>query len=424
MAKKKKTKSSPGRLGVLQEAKAAHQFEVGAGASIQTDPYMTGVRGVQLPSLAMMELLGFTALRDSCTILIDGDAGSSKSTLALELFNWIRPYGGTGVYIDAENKSAADIAAGLLDNVHLWHHGHKVDFRTQGTIEEVQASMDVLVDRCKKANETLDRDEQIPFIGVIDPIAGVSSEEVIQHTKKEGHSDRGHGGRDEALLWTKWIKTLNHQILQQPFIGVFVNHVKTRQEKRGPQQVERKVNPGGSGQNYAATIAIRCNATSKQKLVKAGAIGSHGDYYQDIWLECTKNSRGPTGNRICVRKYATRLRGGITRFWWDWPRATTLWLSEFGPQHGVNDIVSVRKASDTKASCKQLGLKDVSLSEVGEAIHADESIMKQLIDFFCWRKIREYAHLTDEEYQTLVTEAEEVRQAYIKEHADELEGLL
>ena len=415
MAKKKEDKVV-GRLGLLESAKKAHQYEVGAGGSIYVDPLLSNVRGVALPSVALMELLGVTALRDSCSILIDGEPGASKSSLALEMFNWIRKYGGTGNYVDAENKSAVDIASGLLDDVHMWHPAHKVEFLSCPNIEEIQRHVAMVVKQCGASNAELPRDMHIPFMSVIDPLSGLpSAEHTKAVTKNKGAADRGHGGRDEALLWSKWVKWINSEILNLPFILCMVNHCKEKQEKVGQKVIERKYNPGGKAQNYAVTIGLRCKASSKQKL----SASLDGDTYQDIWIECTKNSRGPTGNSICVRKYARRTEGGGTVFWWDWDRCTAVFLAGFGPKHESRDIVSVTANSDIKYGCKQLKMSDCDPSEIGRAIQNDHKMVEQLIDLFKWRRIKEYTALLDTEYTQLVEEARAAKAARLASIADE-----
>lgn len=419
MAKKKAAAKKTSRLGLLEAAKTAHQFDIGAGGCVINDPLMGNVRGIALPSLWIMELLGCTHLRDSCSILIDGEPGSSKSSLALEMLNWGRPYAATGMCIDAENKAAVDIAAGTLDDVHLWHPTHRIDFLTCGSIEDVQKQSAVNVARCAKANEGVERDYQIPFFNIIDPLSGLSSKEVIGHVDKQGgFTDRGHGGRDEALLWSKFLKIHNGAIINLPFISILVNHIKIRQEQRGIKQIERKVNPGGVGQNYAVTIGLRCSATAKQQL----STHIHGDMYQDIWISCEKNSRGPTGNRMVVRKYAKKLESGRTVFWWDWARASAEFLAGFGPKHEVNEVISVTKKSDKKYKCKQLGLDDVDPTEIGDAIHADEKLMRQIKELFSWKRVREFDRITDEEYQQLLAEARKVKEVEEARYARELEN--
>jgi hypothetical protein len=258
----------------------------------------------------------------------------------------------------------------------------------------------------------LDRNLHIPFLAVIDPLSGLPSAEHKGSVEKlDGATDRGHGGRDEALLWTKWIKDLNARIINLPFIFVAVNHMKVTQESHGPRQVEKKYNPGGIAQNFASTISLRCSAPSKQQISPA----VQGDTYQDIWVECFKNSRGPTGNRTWFRKYARRNKDGSTTFWWDWGRNTAEFLADLNPRHEVRDICHVTKLTENTFCCKQLGAKDESPSVIGDAIYADKKLLESLMAAFCWKRVKEYQPLSTEEYTKLTEEAVVVRDKRVAE---------
>jgi len=327
MAKKEKTN----RLDILMAAKKAHQFEVGAGGNIM-DPLMSSVRGIRLPSLGLMDMFGFSALRDSCTVLIDGDPGSSKSSFALDMFNWGLPYGAGGGINDCENKAAFDVAYGLLNPVTLWN-GHLV-MQTCITVEAAQIAIKNMVKMAKEMNEGLARDDQIPFIIVTDPLAGSASEETRENIKETGSADRGHGGRVEALLWSIFLKDHEADIVNLPVISVFVNHTKKGTEMHGGKAVSREYNPGGVAQNYATTIQINCKCLKRQV-----SQAVDGMSYEDIGLKCKKNSRGPTGRMTKVRKCSRRNEDGTTTFWWDWGLNTGEFLEGLPRGHPALELV-------------------------------------------------------------------------------------
>ena len=404
MAKKKKksggTSGSPRLAALTDAAKKGHKSEVGAGGSV-FDPMMSHVRGIRLPSVAMMDMLGVTALRDSCTVLIDGAPASSKSSLAIEMFNWGAPYGASGAIIDCENKGAFDIAAGTLGFTTLWLPDH-LRMITAPTVEAAQGQIKRLVEKCREINQDLERNEQLPFLCVTDPLAGTPSEETKKAiTKNSGASDRGHGGRVEALLWSIWLKDHESDILDLPFVSVFVNHVKER-SKQGSMATE-KYNPGGSSQNYATTIALRCTKSKSKSLVSQSVDGISHDY---IIIKCTKNSRGPEGKSIGVRKCSMRQEDGSTIFWWDWGRTTVDWLSSLSSAHPSKDIVKVTKSTEAKASCSTLGLKDENPSDVGDAIMKDEKIVEELIKACRFYRLKEFEKLTEDEAASLNEQAQ------------------
>jgi hypothetical protein len=415
MAKRKKNKkdSEGGRMAVLLAAKNAHKRDVGVGGKA-CDPTMSHVRGIRLPGLGMMNMLGFSALRDSCTVLIDGQPGSSKSSLAIDMFNWGAPYAAGGAICDCENKAAFDIAEGLMNQTTLWLPGN-LRLSSCQTVEAAQEELLEAVKRCKTMNEELPRDDHIPAIMVLDPLTGSPSEETKKAIIKNTHADRGHAGRQEALLWSVFIKDLNSTLVDLPIIAVFVNHTKEKQKQVGARSITVDYNPGGLAQNYATTIQLRCQV-GKRQITQA----VDGMSYEVIYISCKKNSRGPTGLKTSVRKYSQRMEDGTTRFWFDWERNTAEFLADVSGKHPTKDVVVVTKTSDTKFSCSKLGLKDEDPAVIGHAIMSDHQMMDELISACRIRKIKEFNRLTDEELQQLSDNAQEYKQELMdKADADE-----
>lgn len=403
MAKKTEKVS---RLDILMAAKKAHQYEVGAGGSVM-DPLMSSVRGIRLPSLGLMEMFGFSALRDSCTVLIDGDPGSSKSSLSLDMFNWGLPYGAGGGINDCENKGAFDVAYGLLNPITLWT-GH-LAMNVCTTVEAAQSAIKQIVKLAKEANEKLDREEQIPFIIVTDPLAGAASEETRKNILEESHAERGHGGRVEALLWSIFLKDHEADIVNLPVISVFVNHTKIRTEQHGAKAISKEFNPGGVAQNYATTIQIHCKCFKRQVSESVDGIS-----YEDIGLKCKKNSRGPTGRMTTVRKCSMRNEDGTTRFWWDWGLNTGEFLAKLPQRHPALQVIKVDEVAKDKFNCKAIGAKEESLSAIGDAVMQNDQLVHEIIKACRIFQLREFKKMTPGEYDTLHKSAKEAEEAYRK----------
>lgn len=403
MAKKKADGNT--RLStLLAAAKTPHQFDAGVGG----DPYelLDNVRGIRLPSLGLMEMLGFTALRDSCTVLVDGDWGSNKSSFAIDMFNWGLPYGGGGALFDCENKGAFDIAHGMLNSTILWLPGHFI-MRTCENVEKAQGEITALVGRCKKLNEGLPRNEHVPYIQVTDSLAGISSEETLKAVAEQGYSDRGHAGRSEALLWSTFMKSHQTQLCNVPMISVFINHLKERSKQVGRRSVNEKYNPGGVAQNYHATIHFRCE---KVKSYVSDAVD--GTSWDQIRIRCAKNSRGPTGKITVVRKCSIRRPDGTTQFWWDWGSNTAEFLMGLPSSHPASKLVNIKKGTANRGSCDEVCMTNEPLSDIGDAIMSDEALFKELVSACRIYQLKEFTRLTEEEYTQLSETAQVAREAY------------
>jgi len=404
MAKKKEEVTRMSRL--VERAKARRTLDVGAGGKVY-DPYMSSVRGVKLPSLGMMNLLGCTALRDACTILIDGLPSSSKSSLAIDMFNWFLPYGGGGVINDCEQKGAFDIANSMLDEIALWYP-NMLEMVSLTSVEATQENINRFVKYCRELNDGMGREEQLPQLIVTDTIAGAPSEETVKHINKEGHADRGHGGRVEALLWSIFLKKHEVEMIDLPVVSVFVNHVKEKQEQRGSITVNTKVNPGGIAQNYATTFHLRL---SRGKRFNSESL--EGSSYSEIKISCEKNSRGPDKRKTSVRKYFRNLENGHTEIWFDWGRNSTEFLAELGTQHPARDVANVRRKTGDRYTCAQLGSEEYDATELGYAIMADEKMANDIVQVMRWRKVREFTKLATEELDELRGAAQERHKEFL-----------
>ena len=66
-----------------------------------------------------------------------------------------------------------------------------------------------------------------------------------------------------------------------------------------------------------------------------------------------------------------------------WNKALAQWLAPSVPgfkydREAVKKFLTVTRSSDTKFSCKELKLKDVTPEEIGDAIEANDEIREQL----------------------------------------------
>jgi len=271
---------------------------------------------------------------------------------------------------------------------------------SMATLEDTQRVCGDFVKQCAELNEGLDRDEQFPFITVVDPLAGALSEETIKHINKEGHASRGFAGRGEALLWNPWLKKHNFDIANLPMVSVFVNHMKECQSANpAPGQVAKKVNPGGSAQNYAATYHLRLTKAKSKSLVSTSLTGiSH----EHIIIKSAKSSRSATGLATEVRKKSKKEPDGSTTFWWDWGYNTIDFLLSLPANHPVNDVIKVRGAVTNTVTCDYYAKKEeVDASEFGARINNDEALVDKIAEACMWRRLQEYDRLSVDEYGQL-----------------------
>lgn len=407
----KKTKKSAeptgpvGRLAALQAAREANQRAVGAGADPFMDPLRLNVRGLPLPSIALQYMLGYTAIEASTCLVIDGPPMSGKSSLAAEIYNWGIPFGVSGVHVDGENKDAWDILQGTLDPILGW--AGLIKLEKAATIEEAQEAMYKSLDRAHEVNDSRDLEDKMLSIDILDPMSGTPSEEHLESVEEEGSNDRGHGGRDEALLWTKFFKTYNSKLIGLPTFGIFVNHVKEKTEKQGKRDVKVEYNPGGVGQNYAATVHFGVKAFGRPTEYENGI-----RTVSKVGIFCKKNSRGPTYRSVTVDKTTYNREDGTTSFTWDWGVATARFLADRAATCPTKKMFAVIMHSEQKFSCKKLGFENTHPSEIGNYINNNVEIMEELADVLRIRRIKPFTRMLDTELLAWRQQSYADRRAY------------
>jgi hypothetical protein len=144
-----------------------------------------------------------------------------------------------------------------------------------------------------------------------------------------------------------------------------------------------------------------------------------GISYEVIGLKCKKNSRGPTGRMTTVRKCSRRNEDGTTTFWWDWGLNTGEFLLELPRGHPALEVIKVEKKSDAKFDCKAVGLKEATLSEIGDAVMKNGELLENIIKACRIFKLRELQSITPEEYETLLKQAKETEAEYRKKTTEE-----
>ena len=165
--------------------------------------------------------------------------------------------------------------------------------------------------------------------------------------------------------------------------------------------------PGGVAQNYATTIQINCKCMKRQMSQAVDGIS-----YEDIGLKCRKNSRGPTGRMTAVRKCSKRNENGTTTFWWDWGLNTGEFISKLPRGHPALEVIRVEQKAEHKYNCSAVGIKEASLSEIGDAVMKNEELVMEIIKACRIFKLKEFQKITAEEYETLTKKANEAEAEY------------
>jgi len=355
MAKTKKKKAK--KASIMQAFTAAAEKELGPGALYTPSTKKTRHAGLPLPSFSFEFLLGSNVLWLGASYGLAGPTQSFKSSLAIDLMRSVLRLGGYGATVETEGGKVSEVMIESLLGALRKHHR----LMPTRTVEEAQDALTFVVGWFEKTfpkNDTL-------FALMLDSLFGPPGQEKREAILKEGHASRAYP--IEALLWSAWLQTFSPGLTGYPIIFLFVNHLKKQMEGDSWRH------PGGDAQDFYSTVYFH---VSKVRVYDGADMAIN-----QVQVRTVKNSFYLPGRRIYVPYVFDKIEN---RLYFDWGHSTAdLLCSDFisSPVKSVLDVKSSgtsMTALSRKFSCKQLGLKDVTGKELGDAIHADAEVMTQL----------------------------------------------
>lgn len=337
--------------------------------------------GIEYPSLAMMWLTSSNVLFLSKVIGIAGPSQSQKSSLGYEMLRWFMDAGGYGDYVECEGGK---YSKSLIDSVIGYDHieNDKLKIDQCASIEEAQSTV---TEGLKfMAKERPGRDTLFAFL--LDSLMGAETEGGYDKFFKEGSASRSFP--EGAMLWTSGFKSITSALVGWPISLIFVNHLKEKPNPM-PGLPPQKTTPGGVAQRFHSSVFFwvkRTGKDSKVELCQNGANIRRGHDIREMMIECDKNSFGIDGRRITVNFVFYHEDDGRQRSFFDWDAATAdlLWrMCNERDKYKTVDVDALKTALGLRVDAKlyssdPLGLKRVSASEFGHAVHANAELMARL----------------------------------------------
>lgn len=358
-AKKKPTKVSPAAM--LDDLKAAAVKGKCVGHIYSGADHGGTHVGVPLPSLSMEYLFCSNIMFLGAMYGLAGPPQSYKSNLALELGKQMVDMGGLNIVCETEGGK---ISPTVLERI----YGDKVDSVQLNCVDSIEAGQKYMTTAFKWYETKWPKKEQL-FGVFCDSLNGSNSEETAQKIAKEGSVGRSFPV--EAMLWTNWIKDRAPKLAGWPAVFIAVNH-----EKEGVDENKTKRHPGGVAQEFHSTVYMRISRVRTNEGVEQ--IINH------LQIQTTKHSFGLPRRRINVPFVVDKMTEP-PRLYFDWGHSTADLLAD-KKRHGavLKDIIQVVASGESMTgltrtfSCKRLGLKDVTGTELGAAVHADKQLMTEL----------------------------------------------
>lgn len=398
MAKKKRSqaKSASVSTDLIDSFCAGAEKKFGPGATIAGSALVNRHVGVPLPALSLEYLFSNSTLCLGASYGIAGPPSSYKSSLALELGRLLASYNSINALSETEGGKIADQ---IIESIY-GSLSNRLRMRLCHSVEDAQAYLTYSLNWLM--TNYPDRDQLMGL--VVDSLNGADSKETDEQMEKDGHAIRGFPV--EALLWTRWFKKYASKLHGWPVVLIFVNHLKKNMDGQGYRH------PGGDAQDFYATVYLHVNAVRNNQ--------GQGKELTQLRMRVAKNSFGQKHREINT---VFEVSPGVMRFDWEHSTADLLTLDKIRTR--VKPVITVTSTSASLTamtrtfSCKRLGLVGVSGSELGAAVHADQTLMSELREILGIRVNRVWDGLMPQE---IVELAPEDAPPAIDEDAAELDG--
>lgn len=318
----------------------------------------------------MGRVFGVAGMKESC-----------KSAFAMSLAKVWMDIGGMCVYVDTENKKSPNLYSAVVGEENLFK---TLDYVADST-ERWQSQ---ILDAIERANDKFP-DNPVPILFIIDSLGGVDTKESEARVEKEGEfNPRNTGGMIKCKSHNEFFRYINKHLHMKPWGLVYINHLSD--DPNSPiQGAKRK--PGGTGQDYHAVLDLWFSVVKGTPAFKA----TRGFTEKILKVTTNKNSMGASKRNLEIpyRWSHDPNTGQIDRCWFDWDAATAMLLTDDGPNSikpRLKHILTVTVNSN-KYSCKELGLVQVTDTEMGEAIRNNQEMRERISDALGINRMKVYS---------------------------------
>lgn len=398
---------SPRRSGMIDAlfaaAVAAQNDSAGTPSVFLGRDTESLVIGIPCPSLAIEYIIAQDCFPLSVVWQVVGAQGLGKSALIAEFGRWFDEAGGGLVLCENETKFNDQWYRSLM--------GSAYDTRAQihrcDSLEDWQEHLTGSINAMKRVMigtaENPGPGRTVPLLFAVDSIMGKQSRDTeakilgvklesgLRNEAGEGSAKRGHPL--EALLITRYMRTIPAALDNWPFSLVLVNHLKMAADEAG--------NPiraiaGGKGVGFQESFEIELKKVGGHaKQIQSSAFQGY-----PLELICEKNSFGPTRRKVQTRllwRYEKNPETGQKKqvSWWDWDWSTVWLLNQHRNGEKADPMIRAAlrdeigfhiecpKVGDVEnaAWSKNLGMTAsdaLPWSEVGAAIRKNPQLMRDI----------------------------------------------
>ena len=387
------TKTDPFMAELLKTAANKN----GTGAVVVAD-WAKQQYGVGISHLIMQYLFGLNVIPYPAIIELAGPPGSCKSAFLQYLMRLYLEQMFSAVMLETEGKMSGTLLNSILEE----HAESAVIYPGLNTQELWQRTMTSVLKAYRKYYaDTLKQFQKgkgelaRPLLLGLDSLGAAPSEDSVDAISKTGAAERTFPV--EALKNSRYFAQLPTRLRDLPVTVIYTNH-EMKKISEGPQfgfggPVERSTK-GGATPDFFCGIRLFFEQASKPVEIKKGV------FQQNLAIEVYKNSFNQKGNRITLTMewskeidQETNTEIQHTKFLWG--KALVNYLAPNAPgfkydREAVKKFLTVTRQSDTKFSCKELGISDMNPEELGNIIESNTEIVDKLRPYLGIKKWNEY----------------------------------
>ena len=361
----------------------------GASGALMASEFRKFQVGVPLPHLMLEYAFGLNVIPCPALIEVAGAPGSCKSAFLQYLLGVYARQGYSAAMLETEGKMSSTLLESILGD-----DAEKV-FIMPGPLLQEEWQSELLqilkayrkhyVDSLKAYNRSKSKNPLMaPMLIGLDSLGGSPSSDSMDSVDKEGSAGRSFP--IEALKNKRFFEQVPARIRDLPLTLIYTNHEKPEGmgdgKAFGPPKPPERRTKGGITPAFFCGIRLFFDQASKPRQVRNGV------WQQNLGVEVVKNSFNQKGARLQLTmewektvNEETNQEVQKTRFLWG--KALARWLAPSVPgfnydREAVKKFLTVTYQSDTKYSCKELDLKEVTPEAMGAAIESRPEMVERL----------------------------------------------
>ena len=277
----------------------------------------TRVVGIEPYGIVWQYLMDLDGIPLHSIVLIDGEAKTYKTSLALEFGRMFAEHGGIVSVKNTEGKWSDTKAAQIMRNyspvLTVSNAVSQQDWQEQLN-HDLSLIHDTANKKVDKRRKQTTEDALPPILFIVDSLVGSHSEKIQESVMKDGHGGKTY--YDQAQVNNQFFGTWSPRLRSMPVSIVITNHLKDKIDAGPTSFIKQKITSGGTSTGFMCSLGFRVNRGKKSQ-------GANYDRFELI-ISTHRNSLGRGGRKAVLPYYETYDEDGKQHSYVDYDEALVL----------------------------------------------------------------------------------------------------